>query len=271
MLSRRSVLMILDAMTTAVTRPNRPRRDSWQMLVHNKMLAVNLLYSMVPGCARAVSALVNRYDRLPFGTSDLRVLNYGSDSSVFALELAGSRLVLKIERHSLGKGIPDLKELARYRTVAYRYVTRLYQGPYRFFPETHFVVMHGLLLGCPVVAAIQPLIAGKMKDLLGDFTDDALVRELSLDDHLRDQFLFFLDRTRESHRAHKWVVDLLGASNLMIVENNGVRQLVSVDSGMINFHWLKRNHPEKYRRYLVQVERMSKIANAVEAARQVAV
>ncbi len=263
--------MVLDSMVTASVRPRQEFAwDYFRILIRRRTrhfdrpaAALNCANELIPGTTNAVSTSVFRFSKLPFRYSTINVLGYGSGDTVFTLKQNGELLVVKVQRDSLGKNLGELLQLVWARRDTFETVTREYNQAFDLFPATHFLVVHGPLMGMPAVVSIQPFIAGQKRDLLYGFSDDELVELLSSNDRLRQQLHCFVQTTSRAFEIGEWLVDL-GKNNLLLIESEGEMRLVFTDTEMLQAKWAKDTG--RFDDYCNTLLRMKRILEEAEVA-----
>jgi hypothetical protein len=101
-----------------------------------------------------------------------------------------------------------------------------------------FVVLHAPLRGAAAVACLQPLLTGRLHDLLG--LDARELRAL-LERHPRLHRSFALFATRALAAWDEgWFPDLLGRGNLIAAGADGELRLWLIDYGIIDRHEVSR-------------------------------
>ncbi len=196
---------------------------------------VNLVDTVFPGTARRASNFLCRPTYLPFAAVRVRLLCYGSGSTVFLLERKNGLEVLKIYRKSLGKDPQELLKIANIYRRKYETISSWYGGPWSPVLRTDILILRGPLLNRPAVGCLQPYMAGKKKDFFRDFSNDELVSLMQENNALRAQFVFFAKRTIHIYATESLCVDLLGAGNLIVITNGNTVGLLLIDYGIFDF------------------------------------
>lgn len=231
----------LDAAMTACLRPKQRLLTQLGSILsppssHYKKVTslVNLVDTVFPGTARRASNFLCRPRYLPFATVRVRLLGYGSGSTVCLLERENGPKVLKIYRRSLGKDLQELLKLADIFRGKYEAISSWYGGPWSPVLRADFLILRGPLLGRPAVGCLQPYIGGEKKDLFRDFSYDELISLMQENNALRAQFVFFAKRTIHLYATESLCVDLLGNGNLIVTTNGNTLGLQLIDYGIFD-------------------------------------
>ena len=220
---------------------------------------VRLVDSLLPGSQRWVARRLLRTQLLPFAPSRIEIIGAGSGSTVYLLEIDGTKRVLKAYRRTLGVRQDRLQESAKFYKGKHDTVASWYHGPYPIVVPASFVILRSPLLGCPAVACHQPYLDGEKHDVIGD-VDEGLQRLLEADAGLREQFLFFVERTLAMRTQRGCCVDLLGPENLLITDRGGSRALRLIDYGILDLPTLERELPLAFRRLTDVLNRLESLA-----------
>lgn len=261
---RRFVLKLFDSLLTALSRPRPARRRDYLRILFSRSTrhfdrpaaGLSLLDAIAPGIARLWGRLVMRGARLPFRSAAMELLAHGSGTTVYSFGPPGERYVCKTQRDSLGGALPELIAFASDRLRKYRSVLDHYAPVAEVFPPTHFAIVHGPLLGLPVVVSVQGFVPGQTRDLLHDMDDLELERLLGRRSRLRHQVARFFECTIEAWEAGTEIVDL-GRDNLLLVGRPGSERLVYLDAEMLGVAYLKARRRGSH--YASVIERMKKI------------
>lgn len=262
----RVLMKSIDAAIIAQLKPAQPTFKQFKMIFslrssnHARVASVvNLLNIILPGASQRVSRALCRFNHLPFAITNVRLMNYGSGSSVFLLDTEDGYKVLKVYRRSLGRTGEDLLQITNVFKRKYETVSSWYDGPYRFVPPATFLILHGPALDAPAAAALQSYIPGEKKDLFLDFTDDDLVTFLQQETGLKEQFLFFAHKTLEIYTQQGLCLDFIGRENLMMVKNGSEYQLFIIDYGIFNLEKIRASSPELFSQITAYLNRLSAI------------
>jgi hypothetical protein len=258
-----SIYKAADAVLTAPLREAEPLNATLHTMLQPRSANYERVAALVrtadhlwPGVADRLSHSLLRRGNLPLAaaTSEtIRLLGYGSGSTVFLLERAAAPgqppLVLKVYRRSLGHSPEMLQRIAHFFTAKYRTVQHWYgeSGPTatrNLVPPASYFLLNSPLLGTAAVGMLQPYIGGQKRDLFEDFTADQLLDLLRADAHLCRQFRFFARRTLEFYWAENCCVDFLGRENVMLNEQDGGWRLLVLDYGIFNVDEVKKRSPE---------------------------
>lgn len=262
----RLVYKSLDAVLTASLRPKEGRQSYLNALIKRKSsnyervaAGTKLIDSFVPGFAQKVSNSLTDTSRFPFAKADVRLISYGSGSTVFLVERPEGEWVLKIYRRSLGKKGESLAQIANHFKAKYETVCGWYDGRFNLVPQAHFLILNGPIFSKPAAAVLQRYIPGNKSDFFLDYSNQDLLCLMEHDQALADCFLFFTERTLKVHQQHKLCVDFLGRENLMLVEENGRYKLMLIDYGIFNLKALYLRAPEVVDRIVIRLERISNL------------
>jgi len=266
--SLRSKLLFkfIDAAIIAHLRPKQPFRKQIEMIVNPRTSnldrvgsAVNLLNLIKPDASIRVSRFLCSYEHLPFQINSIRLMAYGSGSSVFLLETDAGHKVMKVYRRSLGRTGEGLLELCHEFKNKFEIVSSIYNGRYRFVSPALFLILHGPALAAPAAALVQSYIPGEKKDLFIDFTNEELVAFLQHETCLKERFIFFAQKTLEVYNHHGLCFDFIGRENLMMVKHEGQYQLFIIDYGIFNLEKLRIDSPAQYFHINAHIDRLTTI------------
>jgi hypothetical protein len=206
-------------------------------------------------------ALLNT-SRLPFVTSKVRVLSYGTGQTVFLLDTGQGQKVLKVLRLSLGSEPGAALEIARRSRRNHRQVEEWFFS-HRIVVPSHYLVLHSPLLGATARAVLQPYIPGTKRDIFLDYSVEQAAQLLSGDAGLRSQWLGFvaglfggIDKTRRCF-------DLVGRENLMLVEHDGRRMFKIADFGIFDLETVRVEAPARYARLQDYLTRVRQVTEAL--------
>jgi len=221
------------------------------------MSTVNLVDKVIPGIASRLSHWMFRNNHFPWAPVDIELIAFGSGAAVFKLDWKGDAKVLRIYRKSLGKSTFGLREIAEYYKNNYETVLAWYGGSLDLVLPMEFLVLQGLPLVGAVAASFQPYVQGAKQDLFEDFSDDEFVRLLKENPFIRDQFIFFAERTMGQWQERKICYDFVGRENIMVVKQGEGYRLKIVDVGIFKFDIPEHNLPEKVRQIEQRIQRLT--------------
>ena len=223
------------------------------------MSTVNLVDKVIPGIAGRLSRWIFTNNHLPWVSVNLELIAFGSGSAVFKLGRNGDAKVLRIYRKSLGKSMLGLWEIAEYYRKNYETVLAWYGGSLDLVLPMEFLVLQGLPFVGAVAASFQPYVQGEKRDLFEDFSDDEFVRLLDENPFIRDQFIFFAERTLCQWQERKICYDFVGRENIMLVKRGGSYRLKIVDVGIFKFDIPEHNLPEKVKQIEQRIQRLTSL------------
>jgi hypothetical protein len=270
MLCRRFLLRVLDAAITAPRRPSKGLRAHLRTFFGRASnfdriaTSINLADALLPGLARVTTRCLYSTKSLPLLPSTFEFLDYGSGGTVFLLQTHGTCYVLKVYRRSLGQSLTTLVTILREQQRKYDMVRQWYNTETEIVPPGRFLITHGVLLGSPVVALLQPYLDGAKKDLLQDSTDDELFTLLEQEPALKEQFTSFAKSTLAAFSQGENCFDLVGRSNIMLIEEQGRHRLAIVDAGVFNLPNLAKTAPHTLAHMQQLITRLSMLLQALE-------
>jgi hypothetical protein len=268
-----NVLRALDAAITAPLRPKISFVDHVKFLLNRKSgnfdrvpSIVNVIDKIIPGFSIYLSRSLCSSILLPFGNTSIELLNYGSGATVFLLQAGDERKVLKIYRRSLGKRLDGMLAVAAEFNGKYKFLTSCYNRGFDLVTMSDFLIVNGPVLGSPAAAILQPYIYGKKRDIFTEFSDDELISLMRKHDHLRKQFITFVEQTVEVFSKGEVCFDVLGAYNLMLVEHCGDLRLVVVDNGIFDLAAIRKRSPAVFSRLEERIARMKDLLRKITSA-----
>lgn len=207
--------------------PGTPKGDRLEACLHLVGLAV-------PDFENRLAALIGSTDGFPLKRDELRLLDFGGECTVFLVEIAGERKVMKVDQHSLGLRGRKLIDRALQKREEYQRIRTWYQSVPGFILDEDYFIVHGHLLSLPAVATLQPFIEERIRDFFVDYEADELCAILQGNDFLRAQFLHFVTTLLGRYRNCGDCIDILGPKNLSIVEKRGQPpQMLLLDSHVV--------------------------------------
>lgn len=210
--------------------------------------AVSTVFPSVPAHSRR--ALLT--DRLPFAIERVEPLSYGSSVTAFVVRCPAGPRVLKVYRRSLGRPVDALLDEAREARAWFERLGRCYRGCGVLVP-THFLVLHGPLLGRGAAAALQPFVETVQHDVF-DLPRRKLVRLLGCHPDLRAELELFTARTLEGAGSERACPDLVGRENLVIAGSVDRLRLLLLDAGGYDLDLKARRAPGALARMWKRVE-----------------
>jgi len=205
-------------------------------------------------------------NRFPWAPIDIELIAFGTGAAVFRLGWKGDTKVLRIYRKSLGQSTFGLRAITAYYKKNYETVRAWYGGSLDLVLPMEFLVLQGLPFVGAVAASFQPYVQGEKKDLFEDFSDDEFVKLLEENPFVRDQFIFFAERTMCQWQERKICYDFVGRENIMLVKEGGSYRLKIVDVGIFKFDIPEHNLPEK----VAQIERrIQRLTSLYELAKKI--
>ena len=247
--------ILLRCLDAAVTAPAHARREGARPLrtllrgsraFDRIPAALNLADTLAPGLAAAVSRRLTDLRPLALAASAIEFLDFGSGGTVFRLETPAGARALKVFRRSLGRPLAEQLDFAAFYAARYRTVATWYAGVAGLVVPSAFGILPGPILGRPVLAAVQPFLAGRKRCFFTDLDAAAALERLQGDDTLAEQFRGFARATLECWRNGGRIFDLVGRENLMLVESEGRERLTIVDCGVFDLADLRREAPERH-------------------------
>jgi hypothetical protein len=216
---------------------------------YNRIVSfTNLVDQIVPGFTMQAARSLLRLKHVPIAGCQIKLLAYGTGTTVFLLQNDHDSQVLKVFRRSLGKPLSHIWELAKEFQEKYNTLVACFNDPDEVVVPSTFLVLHGPLLSVPSAAIIQPFISGKKLDLFLDFSIEEVIQLGKDDARLRRQLLDFSSRLFKAMEETDRCFDLVGRENLMMVETNGSFELKIVDIGIFDLHKIRRNTPARFNR-----------------------
>jgi len=255
----------LNAVVTAPLYPKRKLSENLFSFVspstrryHRVASGMHLVERIFSGTMRRTSNFLCDLNRIPARAAKVKLLAFGSGSTVFLLEQGERRGVLKIYRRSLGRRRNELMEVISDFQRRFRVLSSWYGNMGLIHPSL-FLLVHGPFFGTPAAACVQSYIEGEKSDFFTDHSDGELLTILREDAVLRRQFTRFAQRTIDFCVEKGSCVDFLGHANLMLVDRNGRRSLVLLDYGIFELNSLHKNAPAVYHRLIAYISRMEKL------------
>lgn len=224
------------------------------------MSIVNLVDKVIPGIAGKLSSWMFRNNRFPWATVDTQLIAFGSGAAVFKLSWKGGAKVLRIYRKSLGTTAPGLLKIAEYYKKNHETVWAWYGGSLDLVLPMDFMVLQGLPLVGPVAASIQPYVESEKQDIFEDFSDTDFVKLMESNPFIRDQFLFFAERTLCQWHERQICYDFVGKENIMLIKEGTDYRLKIVDVGIFKFDLPEHNTPEKVRQIEQRIQRLTHLS-----------
>lgn len=225
----------LDAMVTAALVPPETSGGAVRRFLHEASnyervgTVVRWGCRVVPGLQPWLRQQLERHHHLPVARR-LHLLSYGSGATVYAVDDPPA-WVLKIYRRSLGCSYDELLAIARAFQDKRERVQACYAGMESLFPPTLHLVLDGVLLGRPAAAALQAFVAGTKRDLFAEVSAEVLETWMRDDSTFRSLVHRFATTTLATYERDGWVLDLVGAGNVVVSQQQGVHRLHIVDYG----------------------------------------
>lgn len=229
------------------------RRNSAQRI----KAILTLIHRVLPGIVPDKKIYQDKFfkeENLPFDLENYKFerdfIGKGGESCVFLLRslVEGKEsIVLKInkKRNSSTEGL--LQEAKRIKEE-YERVKEWYEDELPgFIPEELTIISPGARGEERVIITIQKFIAGEIKDLFSDFSQEELVELLKNNSQLREDFKKFFLATKKKERETGEMIDMFGEKNLSIVEGEkGEKKLIFLDPHVI-FSRIKRGQETRKR------------------------
>jgi len=264
------LLRALDAAITAPLRPKISFADHVKILLSTKSRnfdrmssLVNVIDKAFPGLAICLYRSLCSSIRIPFDNTSIELINYGTGATVFLLHVGGEHKVLKVYRRSLGKRLEGVLAVANEFSRKHEFLSSCYNRGFNIVTVSEFLILNGPILGIPAAAILQPYIHGNKRDIFGEFSDDDVVRLMRDHEHLRKQFITFVEQTVELFSKGEMCFDVLGADNLMLVEQCGDLRLVVVDNGIFDLAAIRKRSPALYSRLEERIARMKDLLEKI--------
>lgn len=222
------VLRALDAVLTAGLERPAPARASSRFERIRRF--TRRATALTPVLEERLGRRLVSLERLPLRAAGVEPRALGSGVTVFRLDPGGGDppWALKVHRRTLGR---DLHGLATAARRGARRLRRLRAAFGEVVLPGWFLVLQSPLRGARAVACLQPWLAGRSHDLLA-FEDTELRAFLDRYPALARSFSVFVRRVLEC-TERGWVPDLLGAGNLLAVEeSDGALRLRLIDYGI---------------------------------------
>jgi hypothetical protein len=250
----RWIMRALDAALTGVTLPaaSFPDEGSARSTYYRVQFLAGKARGASPLLGTFIARLLLRTDRLPFEPRDVLPLATGAATTAYLLNGAarsepGATYVLKTYRKTLGRSMRYAMEHLVTANANYHTVRNWYGNDNIVVPST-FVILHGPLLGSPVLACIQPYVPGR--DFFSTMSQPQARKELLRDPAIRSAARAFAARTLAIAESEQRAVDILGANNLIVSPAGPDRmRLQLIDFGILDFAVLKGRAPSR----LIQV------------------
>lgn len=208
-------------------------------------LLIRLIDHVLPDISKRLSQALFSVDSLPFATTHLELMNFGSGATVFWFKSGDHHYVLKVYRRSLGKSRTTQQEIALYFQKKYDTISSWYEG--HFIIPSYYLILHAPLRQTHAVAALQPYIRGPQCDFFKDLTNGQILLLLSMSKRLRQQFIFFAKRTLEVYAKQGLCMDFIGRDNLLLIgqkENAYQLNLMALDYGIFDVTIMKQKSPK---------------------------
>jgi len=205
-----------------------------------------------------VHSLIHRADELPVRSGAVVPFAFGSEASCAVLE--GTPWVLKVYRFSLGQDVRTLVEMARRLECQYKRLSVWYELVPGFLPRTVHVVLRAPLGGVRAAARIQERVSDPARDLLMDFSDDDLVALACRYPRFGEHFQAFTAATRRAWDDEGRFLDMVGASNVLVIHRGPEPELRAIDFGIVDLEERRRTGPAYVRRATQVLERLERIA-----------
>ena len=220
---------------------------------------VNFADSLIPGSARCASNIVQNFDKIPFQKSEVALIGYGAGSTVYLLKCNDSKKILKIYRRSLGKSLPNVKQVSAVYERNHHQVTQLYEEDQNIVVPGHYLVLHGPIIGAPAAASLHPYISGEKSDFFQDYSNDDLGNLIRNHEYLRKQFISFAETTISHYETRGICVDFLGKNNLTLERIRDRLRLAIIDYGIFDFKAFNRELDVKRSLVEQQIYRLKSI------------
>lgn len=255
--------------------PSAPKHTLWALIRHATLekytvmdrviLVVNLVDRFIPGIARAISRRIYENNFFPWLPVPTDLIAYGTGAAVFKEKWKNGDKALRIYRLSIGRSIDGLLDLARYYKKKYETVVSWYGGPLNLVLPMEFLVAEGMPVIGPVVISLQPYIHGPKYDPFDDLSSEEFLRLLDEHDLLREQFIFFAERTICQWEEGKTCYDFLGRKNVILVKSGTEYRLRIVDVGCFRLDAPSTINIEKMMRI---EQRMARLISLYQSARR---
>lgn len=271
-LRSRVFFKMMDAVLTAPLHPRQAGRSLLRTILtlrspHYKRIAstINLADRIIPGLSYRISKSLVSETHLPFAVLSIRLMSYGSGSTVFLLDTPGGWNVLKVFRRSLGKTGPNLLNLTIEFQTKYLTVSRWFnQEGFRLVPPALFLLLHGPLLGKPAAATLQPFLSGELKDLFLDYQDSELLGLFKGDRELKRQFVHFARKVLQVAAEEGVCMDFIGRHNVVLIQDHTGCRLAVIDNGIFNMEQIRVTRPAIYEQIQAYLERIRHLLLALE-------
>lgn len=243
---------LLDAVVIAPLTPSRSNEQHWHTLRHSSSnykkvaAAFCLLHHRAPNLAEWLHRRCYQPIQLPLA-SEAMLLGFGFGSTVLQLATTQDDYVLKVYRRSMGLPVDALFPFLEQYRDKYAFACRWYNGRFQLVPSCHFLILQGHIRGVQSAAIIQPYFVHHPKDILHDFSEEALRKLLDEHPQLRAELSFFAEQTR-AMMQEGICFDFLGKHNLMLIQTGTSWSLQIIDYGLFDLNSLMLEEPEKVTR-----------------------
>jgi hypothetical protein len=266
-LRSRFVFKAFDAVLTAGLKRTSPSAVSWtpRSNYRRAQATMEVVQTLFPGAAALAGERLFRPQRLPFAHHEVELLSLGTACTVFLLrptEPNGTSppMVLKVFRKMMGRRPEVVLNHVRALRARYEMIAAWYSDCSLVVP-THFMVLHGPLLGRPVAACVQPYLETERRDFFTVALDDRLPGRIRESESLRRQFRTFVGSTFRILSAERLSVDLVGSDNLLLSHGQGEPRLQLLDFGVHDHSALRAKAPQ---RLAVAEERLARLRRIYE-------
>ncbi len=162
---------------------------------------------------------------------------------------------LKIIQNS-GDNLIDVENKAKQVKEDYETLSAWYQQMENLIPKQMVLISENFQLPKrgPVVMILQEFLGSSIKDLIKDFNEKEWEELSQKNPHIKDQVKQFALITKNNLEKHGMVPDILGYSNLSIVDVSNSPRLVFLDpDGISKLDEMKKTKKFKYEQKLLEL------------------
>lgn len=238
----------------------RPRTSNFQRV----RSLVGLGHRLTPGLAKRMAARLWNLRYFALAGFDVRLLAYGLGGTVFLLERPGDRRVLKVYRRTLGRPARAALKVAAEFHAKHRELSARFNHPDEIVIPSAYFLLHSPLLGAASAAVLQPFVAGTVRDLFVDLTDEDVLALARRDSAFGRQLVEFSRRLFAMIEETQTCFDLVGKENLMLVETPQGTRLKIADIGIIDLRLLGQRSAALQERLPAYLNRLRSLAEQIE-------
>jgi hypothetical protein len=247
-----------------LTDPNSSRLARFRAGVHLIARPVNVLGYDLEG---AIHNAFYDPTELPFKFDNLNLIGYGAECEVFSVGQDNSHVV-KLDTRSMAMKSNERLARANELKRGHEQIKRWFENIDGFVTPTSIVISRLPFMARPAVGIVQPYFK-EIRGVFEDLTSDHLLSLFDNNKVLGDSFVAVVDKLSEIFRQSGLGIDINGERNLSIVDDNGLKKLVLLDS--CDIVDLNKNNTKKKKlriaRYRLRLDRLCTIATKVKDQR----